>query len=110
MTFRLAGLPRTDRLVDHRPDGVVRLDPREIVLAAARNRDLTFAQQVGLGTAFIPHPTELGAGQTQDMTAEGDCDLVCKSVLDLGRRFADARNRPRLPPSVHARASDLKQE
>jgi hypothetical protein len=110
MTFRLAGLPRTDRLVDHRPDGVVRLDPREVVLAAARNRDLTFAQQVGLGTAFIPHPTELGAGQTQDMTAAGDCDLVCKSVLDLGRRFADARNRPRLPPSVHARASDLKQE
>jgi hypothetical protein len=44
----------------------------------------------GTRTAFIPRPTELGAGQTQDMTAEGDWDLVCKSVLDLGRRFADA--------------------
>jgi hypothetical protein len=102
--------PAPDRLVDHRPDGVVRLDPREVMLAAVRNRDLTFAQRAGLGTAFIPHPTELGAGQTQDMTAEGDCDLVCKSVLDLGRRFADARNHRRLPPSLDARASDLKRE
>jgi hypothetical protein len=66
--LRLAGLSRTDGLVDHRPDGVVLLDPREVMLAAARNRDLTFAQRTGLGTAFIPRPTELGAGQTQDMT------------------------------------------
>jgi hypothetical protein len=57
-----------------------------------------------------PQSTEPGPGQTQDLTAEGDWDLICKSILDLGRRFADARNRPRLPPSVHAQASDLKQE
>jgi hypothetical protein len=73
------------------PDGVVRLRGRHDPLyAAARNRDLPFAQRAGLGTAFIPRPTELGAGQTPDMTAEGDWDLVCKSVLDLGRRLADA--------------------
>jgi 2-haloacid dehalogenase len=60
------------------------------MLAAAHNRDLTFAQQAGLGTAFIPRPTEHGAGQTGDLTAEGDWDLVCKSILDLGSRFADA--------------------
>jgi hypothetical protein len=89
--LRLAGLPRTDRLVDHRPDGVVRLRGRHDPLyAAARNRDLTFAQQAGLGTAFIPRPSEFGTGQTQDLTAEGDWDLVCDSILDLSRRFADA--------------------
>ncbi len=60
------------------------------MLAAAHNRDLTFALRAGLGTAFIPRPTELGASQTKDMTAEGDWNLVCKSILDLGRRFADA--------------------
>jgi 2-haloacid dehalogenase len=49
-----------------------------------------FAQQAGLGTAFIPRPSEFGTGQTQDLTAEGDWDLVCKSILDLSRRFADA--------------------
>ena len=80
-----------DRLVDHRPDGVVRLRGRHDPLyAAAHNRDLTFAQRAGLGTAFIPRRTEFGAGQTQDLTAEGDWDLVCNGILDLSRRFADA--------------------
>jgi len=69
---------------------ILRLDPGEVMLAAAHNRDLTFAQRAGLGTAFIPRPTELGAGQTHDLTAEGDWDLVCMSILDLGHRFADA--------------------
>lgn len=69
---------------------ILRLDPGEVMLAAAHNRDLTFAQRAGLGTAFIPRPTEFGAHQTQDLTAEGDWDLVCKSILDLGRPFADA--------------------
>ena len=69
---------------------ILRLDPAEVMLAAAHNRDLAFAQRAGLGTAFIPRPTELGAGQTQDLTAEGDWDLVCKTILDLGHRFAEA--------------------
>jgi 2-haloacid dehalogenase len=60
------------------------------MLAAAHNRDLTFAQRAGLGTAFIPRRTEFGAGQTQDLTSEGDWDLVCNGILDLSRRFADA--------------------
>ena len=68
---------------------ILRLDPGEVMLAAAHNRDLTFAQRAGLGTAFIPRPTALGAGQTQDLTAEGHWDLVCVSILDLGSRFAD---------------------
>jgi 2-haloacid dehalogenase len=69
---------------------ILRLDPGEVMLAAAHNRDLTFAQRAGLGTAFIPRPLELGPGQTKDLTPEGDWDLVCVSILDLGSRFADA--------------------
>ena len=69
---------------------ILRLDPGEVMLAAAHNRDLTSARRAGLGTAFIPRPTEFGAGQTHDLTAEGDWDLVCKSIPDLSRRFADA--------------------
>ena len=68
---------------------MLRLDPGEVMLAAAHNCDLTFAQRAGLGTAFIPRPTELGVGQTKDLTAEGDWDLVCANILELGRRFAD---------------------
>ena len=44
------------------------------MLAAAHNRDLAAAQRAGLGTAFIPRPTEHGPGQTEDLTAEGDWD------------------------------------
>jgi len=74
----------------HNMAWMLRLDPGEVMLAAAHNRDLTFAQRAGLGTAFIPRPTEFGAGQTKDLAAEGDWDLVCVSIIDLASRFADA--------------------
>jgi 2-haloacid dehalogenase len=69
---------------------MLRLAPGEVMLAAAHNRDLTFAQRAGLGTAFIPRPTELGPDQTKDLAAEGDWDLVCATILDLSSRFSDA--------------------
>lgn len=69
---------------------MLRLDPSEVMLAAAHNRDLGFAQQAGLGTAFIPRPNEIGPGQTTDLRAEGDWDLVCANIGDLADRFADA--------------------
>ena len=69
---------------------MLRLDPGEVMLAAAHNRDLTSAQRAGLGTAFIPRPNEFGPGQTKDLAAEGDWDLVCASILELSSRFVDA--------------------
>jgi 2-haloacid dehalogenase len=69
---------------------MLRLDPGEVMLVAAHNRDLTFAQRAGLGTAFIPRPNELGPGQTTDLRAEGDWDLVCENIVDLAGKFADA--------------------
>ena len=67
---------------------MLRLDPGEVMLAAAHNRDLDAAQRAGLGTAFIPRPTEFGPGQTKDLAAEGDWDLVCSSIIDLAERFS----------------------
>ena len=67
---------------------LLRLDPGELMLAAAHNRDLAAAQRAGLGTAFIPRPTEHGPGQTEDLAADGDWDLVCSSIVDLARRFS----------------------
>ena len=37
---------------------ILRLAPGEVMLAAAHNRDLAFAQRAGLGTAFTPRPTD----------------------------------------------------
>jgi len=67
---------------------LLRLDPGEVMLAAAHNHDLAAAQRGGLGTAFIPRPTEFGPGQAKDLSAEGDWDLVCTSIVDLAGRFA----------------------
>lgn len=67
---------------------LLRIDPGELMLAAAHNRDLAAAQRAGLGTAFIPRPTEFGPGQTQDLGAEGDWDLVCHDIVELADRFA----------------------
>jgi 2-haloacid dehalogenase len=66
---------------------LLRLDPGEVMLAAAHNRDLAAAQEAGFGTAFIPRPTEHGPGQTKDLTAEGDWDLVCPTIVDLAAHF-----------------------
>jgi 2-haloacid dehalogenase len=66
---------------------LLRLAPGEVMLAAAHNGDLAAAQRAGLATAFIPRPTELGPGQTKDLAPEGDWDLVCHSIVDLGVRF-----------------------
>ena len=67
---------------------LLRIDPGELMLAAAHNHDLAGAQRAGLGTAFIPRPTEFGPGQTKDLAAEGDWDLVCTSIIDLAGRFS----------------------
>ena len=67
---------------------LLRLDPAEVMLAAAHNRDLAAAQRAGLATAFIPRPTEFGPSQTKDLDAEGDWDLICSSIVDLARRFS----------------------
>ena len=66
---------------------LLRLDPGEVMLAAAHNTDLAAAQGAGLATAFIPRPTELGPGQTKDLRPQGNWDLVCDSITDLSCRF-----------------------
>ncbi len=66
---------------------LLRLDPGEVMLAAAHNCDLAAAQRAGLGTAFIPRATEFGPGQTNDLAAEGDWDLICQDIVDLGSRI-----------------------
>ena len=46
------------------------------MLAAAHNGDLRAARAAGLATAFVPRPTEHGPGQSIDLVAEADWDVV----------------------------------
>jgi 2-haloacid dehalogenase len=61
--------------------------PDELMLGAAHNGDLKAAQGVGLRTAFVPRPNEHGPGQTKDLKAEGNWDVVATDFVDLAAKM-----------------------
>jgi 2-haloacid dehalogenase len=62
---------------------VLGMRPEEIGLVAAHNSDLAAGRACGLKTVFVPRPTEHGPGQTTDLRAEQDWDVVALSFEDL---------------------------
>jgi 2-haloacid dehalogenase len=72
------------------PAAILGLDPGEVMLAAAHNRDLEGARRSGLATAFIARPTEYGPGQQQDLTASADWDMTATSIIDLAGQLRSA--------------------
>jgi len=59
------------------------LRPEECALVAAHNNDLAAARTLGFKTIFVTRPTEHGPGQTKDLTAERDWDVVARDFFDL---------------------------
>jgi 2-haloacid dehalogenase len=95
-----AGLPwdailgaEVARAYKPRPEAYLRtadllgLRPGELCLVAAHNDDLKAARACGLRTAFVPRPTEHGAGQTADLAPSEAWDVVAADFLDLAARF-----------------------
>lgn len=66
----------------------LRLEPQEVMMVAAHNADLHAARAAGLKTAFIPRPTEHGPGQTVDLEADAEWDLVVGVLGALAERLA----------------------
>ncbi|WP_181273950.1 haloacid dehalogenase type II [Brevibacterium oceani] len=62
---------------------VLGLEPNQVGMVAAHNSDLSAAAELGLRTAFVRRPAEYGPGQTTDLTAEGDWDIVAEDFEDL---------------------------
>ncbi|MES2712311.1 MAG: haloacid dehalogenase type II [Pseudomonadota bacterium] len=69
---------------------VLGMRPREVALIAAHNNDLAAARNAGLSTGFVARPTEHGPGQTKDLTAEQDWDVVATSFTDLADKLGCA--------------------
>lgn len=66
----------------------LRLPPDQVMMVAAHNDDLHAARGAGLKTAFVPRPTEHGPGQTTDLVAEADWDIIANDFHDLARQLA----------------------
>lgn len=65
----------------------LRLPASEVMMVAAHNADLAAARAAGLGTAFIPRPTEHGPGQTTDLAPEAAWDVVTGDIEELAERL-----------------------
>jgi 2-haloacid dehalogenase len=70
---------------------LLNLEPQEVMLVAAHNDDLAAAQSVGYRTAFVLRPVEYGPGQTKDVAATRDWDVITDSFTGV----ADAMGCPR---------------
>jgi 2-haloacid dehalogenase len=57
------------------------------MMVAAHNYDLAAARRCGFRTAFVPRPAEHGPGQTSDLRAEADWDVVAADFPDLADRL-----------------------
>lgn len=63
------------------------LAPHEVMLGAAHNGDLAAARAAGLQTAFVPRPTEHGAGQREDLAPTQAWEVVAADFNDLAARL-----------------------
>jgi 2-haloacid dehalogenase len=97
---RFAGLPwdcvitaENARCYKPRPEvyrtamALLGLGPEEVMMVAAHNYDLAAARAQGMATAFVPRPLEYGAGQTTDLSAESDWDVIADDLEDLAARL-----------------------
>ena len=71
------------------------LEPAEVMMVAAHNRDLEAARATGLLTGFFPRPTEHGPGQSTDLAPSSDWDVVAADIEDLAEKLGEWRAPPR---------------
>lgn len=66
---------------------ILGMEPGEVALVAAHNGDLAAARRAGLKTAFVLRANEHGAGQTTDLRAEQEWEVVAASFEELAERL-----------------------
>lgn len=66
---------------------ILGLAPAACMMVAAHNRDLHAARRLGFATAFVTRPHEHGPGQTTDLGAEEDWDLIVSDLEGLAERM-----------------------
>ena len=59
----------------------------QVMMCAAHNSDLRAARAAGLRTGFFARPTEYGPGQTTDLAADEEWDVIATDVEQLAGRM-----------------------
>ncbi len=59
------------------------LEAAQCMMVAAHNDDLVAAAKLGMRTAFVLRPNEFGPGQTTDLQAHADWDVVTDTMTGL---------------------------
>ncbi len=70
---------------------LLNLEPSQMMLVAAHNNDLKAAASVGYRAAFVVRPSEFGASQAIDLTADRDWDVVTDSFIGLAEAIGCPR-------------------
>ncbi len=63
------------------------LPPAAVMMVAAHNNDLIAARAEGMATAFVPRPTEYGPGQTTDLAATENFDVIATDFVDMAQQL-----------------------
>ena len=78
---------KPDREVYQSAADILDLKVSEIVMVAAHLGDLRAAKGVGLQTAFVPRPLELGPQGKPELKPDSSVDLTAADFNDLARQF-----------------------
>jgi 2-haloacid dehalogenase len=78
---------KPDREVYQSAADILDLEVGEILMVAAHLGDLRAAKGVGLQTAFVPRPLELGPGGKPDLKPDSTVDLTATDFNDLARQL-----------------------
>jgi 2-haloacid dehalogenase len=80
---------KPDREVYQSAADFLMLQPGEVMMVAAHLADLKAARSVGLRTAFVPRPMELGPGGKPDLKPDASVDLTVKDFVELAAALED---------------------
>jgi 2-haloacid dehalogenase len=76
---------KPDREVYQSAADFLMLEPPEVMMVAAHLGDLKAAKSVGLRTAFVPRPLELGPGGKPDLQPDASVDVTTKDFVELAK-------------------------
>lgn len=76
---------KPDREVYQSAADFLMLEPPEVMMVAAHLGDLKAAKSVGLRTAFVPRPLELGPNGKPDLKPDASVDVTVKDFVELAQ-------------------------